>query len=146
MDLPKTISLLHRKMNKELNARLTQIGLSDAQSRLLKLLYHNGEMTQTDLCKELELDKGTVAKKLARMENSGLIEKRINPEDTRSFLVFATGKALGTIPQAQEVLSGWTKDVTSGMSEKEKDLFYKMLHKVAQQAAAICHNSKPKSR
>ena len=35
------------------NERLMKIGLSYAQSRLLKLLYNNGGMTQADLCKEL---------------------------------------------------------------------------------------------
>lgn len=141
MDLTKTISLLHRKMNAELNVRLMKIGLSNAQARLLKHLYNNGEMTQVHLCKELELDKSTVAKALARMEENGLIAKRINPEDSRSFIVSPTPKTTKIVPKTQEVLSGWAQDVTSGMTEREKELLYELLHKVAQQAAVICNNS-----
>lgn len=85
MDLAKTISLLHRKMNKGLNTRLMQIGLSNAQSGLLELLYYNGKMTQADLCEELKLDKSTVAKALDRMEQNGLVTKTVNPDDSRSF-------------------------------------------------------------
>jgi DNA-binding MarR family transcriptional regulator len=146
MELTKTISLLHRKMNKELNVRLMQIGLSNAQSSLLKLLYHNGKMTQTDLCEELKLDKSTVAKALDRMENNGLVTKTINPDDSRSFLVSPTQKAIETIPKAQEVLSGWTEDVTSGMTKKEKEMFFKLIKQAAEQAAKIATNGVPPNK
>jgi DNA-binding MarR family transcriptional regulator len=137
MDLPKIISLLHRKMNKELNARLVEIGLSNAQSRLLKLLYDKGEMTQIELCKQLGLDKSTVAKLLNRMENNGLVTKTINPRDTRSFLVFPTAKAVGLLPETQKLLSGWADDVTSCMTKEEKEIFFRLIEQTAQQAAKI---------
>ena len=138
MDLPKTISLLHRKMNKELNDRLMQIGLSNAQTRLLKLLYYNREMTQAQLCNELEMDKSTVAKALSRMEGNGLITKKVNPDDTRSFLVYPTDKAVEMIPKTREVISGWTRDVTSCLTEEEMETFNNLIHKVAERAAVIC--------
>lgn len=139
MDLPKVISLLHRKMNTELNTRLRKIGLSNAKSVLLKHLYNYGEMTQADLCRELELDKSTIAKALARLEGNGLIKKQVNPDDTRSFLVSLTPKADQIIPKTQEILLGWTEDVTSGMTETEKELFFKLLNDVTHQAASICN-------
>lgn len=141
MDFPKTISLLHRKMNKVLNIRLARIGLSSAQARLLKLLFKNREMTQVDLCKALDLDKSTVAKKLFRMEASGLIEKRINPDDGRSFLVLPTKKAIKIIPESYEIFAGWTKDVTASMTDEEMEVFYKVLDKIVRQAALICNSS-----
>ncbi|MGI6176668.1 MAG: MarR family winged helix-turn-helix transcriptional regulator [Christensenellales bacterium] len=140
MDLAKTISLLHRKMNKGLNTRLMQIGLSNAQSGLLELLYYNGKMTQADLCEELKLDKSTVAKALDRMEQNGLVTKTVNPDDSRSFLVSPTQKAIETIPMAQEVLSSWSEDVTSGMTKKEKERFLKLIKQVAERAAMIATN------
>lgn len=140
MDLTKTISLLHRKMNKGLNARLMQIGLSNAQSGLLELLYYNGKMTQADLCEELKLDKSTVAKALDRMEQNGLVTKTVNPDDSRSFLVSPTQKAIETIPMAQAVLSSWTEDVTSGMTKKEQERFLKLIKQVAKRAAMIATN------
>ena len=143
MNLLETISLLNRKMNAELNARLMEIGLTSSKSRLLKHLYNNGEMTQVDLCKELELDKSTVAKALARMEMYGLVAKRTNPDDTRSFLVYPTSKAAEIVPKTREVFSGWAKDVTACMTEAEKELFYELLHKVARQAAMLSNSSRP---
>lgn len=143
MDLPKAISLLHRKMNKELNIRLTEIGLSSAQTRLLKHIYNQGEITQIELCNELGLDKSTVAKTLNRMEESGLIEKKINPEDTRSYLISLTPKAQKIVPKTRAILSQWAKDVTAGMTEAEKELLFKLLEKVSQQAANISKSNNP---
>ncbi|NLL16420.1 MAG: MarR family transcriptional regulator [Clostridiales bacterium] len=140
MNLSKTISLMHRKMNTELNVRLRKIGLSNAMARLLLQLYHNGEMTQADLCNDLELDKSTVAKALVRMEEKGLVKKHTNPQDTRSFLVYLTPKAHRLVPKTQEILSSWSTDVTAHMSLTEKELFYELLHKAAQQATEICKN------
>lgn len=144
MDLPKMISLLHRKMNMDLNERLMKIGLSYAQSRLLKLLYNNGGMTQADLCKELGMDKSTVAKALIPLKKNGFVSKTVNPDDARSFLVFPTQKAIEMIPKTLEIISGWTKEVTSGIAEHERELFYKILHKITQQAVVICKNNKCK--
>ena len=139
MNLPETISLLHRKMNMELNARLMKYGLSNAKSRLLEYICNNRGITQVELCKELELDKSTVAKILARMESSGLIIKKINPDDVRSFLVFPTSKGIELFPRTREAFLGWTEDVISDMTKAEKELFYKLIGKVTQQAVKICN-------
>ena len=125
-------------MNKELNNRLLTIGLSKAQSRLLKHIYRNGRMTQADLCKDLGLDKSTVAKALSRMESDGLITKQVNPEDSRTFFVYPTEKANQIIPKMRDVLSSWTKDVTVNLTEAEKELFYSLLDKVTKEAVDIC--------
>lgn len=48
------------------------------------------------------------------------------------------------IPKTLEIISGWTKEVTSGIAEHERELFYKILHKITQQAVVICKNNKCK--
>lgn len=128
-------------MNTELNARLTKIGLSNAQSGLLKLVYLNGEMTQTDICSELEIDKSTVAKMVGRLENNGFIRKSVNPDDTRSFLVSLTQKAIEVNLQTQNILLEWTNDVTADLSVEEKEMFYRTLNKVIQKANEISNSS-----
>jgi DNA-binding MarR family transcriptional regulator len=138
MDLSQTISLLHRKMNMDLNVRLKEIGLSYAQARLVRCLHSNGQMTQADLCKALGLDKSTVAKALRRMETSGFITKQINPDDTRSCLVSLTSGTLALLPQMEKIFSDWTDAVTSGMEGADKDIFFKLIHQAARQAAMLC--------
>ncbi|MFY9520548.1 MAG: MarR family transcriptional regulator [Caldicoprobacterales bacterium] len=137
LDLPQAISLLYRKMNTELNERLGKIGLSKAKSRLLRYLYKHGQMAQIDLSRELDLDKSTVAKVLARLEDQGLVSKMVNPEDTRSFLVSLTPKSEDIIPKSEEVIKGWCDDLTSVLTEGEKQLFYELLYKVSQSATEI---------
>ena len=75
------------------------------------------------------------------MENMGLVTKQTNPDDVRSFLVFPTIKAAQIYPKTREVISSWTKDVTSTMTETEKGLFYKLMDTAARQATEICNKS-----
>lgn len=140
MDFIKTISLLHRKMNAELNVRLMEVGLSSAQTGLLKLIYANGQMTQTDLCEELEIDKSTVAKMLARLENNGFVTRTVNPDDTRSVLVSLTQKAIEINLQTKKIITEWTREVTVDLTDKEQEALNKMLNKVAYQATVISSN------
>lgn len=140
MDFIKTISLLHRKMNAELNVRLMEVGLSSAQTGLLKLIYANGQMTQTDLCEELEIDKSTVAKMLARLENNGFVTRTVNPDDTRSVLVSLTQKAIEINLQTKKIITEWTREVTVDLTDKEQEALNKMLNKVAYQAMVISNS------
>jgi DNA-binding MarR family transcriptional regulator len=124
-------------MNMELNARLVKIGLTTAKSMLIRHLYRNGEMTQMDLCKNLGLDKSTVAKTLTRMEGRGLITKKVNPEDSRSLLVSLTPKAADIYPKTQQIVSDWTNDVMAEMTEPEKETFFRLISMVSEQATKI---------
>lgn len=137
MELHKSISLLHRKMNIELNTRLSKLNLTAAKCVFIKNLYENGKMTQIDLCKSLELDKSTVAKTLVRMDNKGLIIKQVNPEDSRSFLVSLTSKAIKLYPKIQEIFFTWTNDIISDMDETEKTVFLNLIDKTTKQAVKI---------
>lgn len=127
-------------MNAELNVRLMEVGLSSAQTGLLKLIYANGQMTQTDLCEELEIDKSTVAKMLARLENNGFVTRTVNPDDTRSVLVSLTQKAIEINLQTKKIITEWTREVTVDLTDKEQEALNKMLNKVAYQATVISSN------
>lgn len=126
-------------MTAELNDRLHEIGLSTAKLRLMKHLYNKEEMTQTDLCKDLKLDKSTVAKMVNRLENRGFITKQTKPNDSRFVWLSLTSKSRRIIPQSEKITSKWSHDVTSVLTETEKELFSELLHKVSQQAAAVFH-------
>ncbi|MGI6238336.1 MAG: MarR family winged helix-turn-helix transcriptional regulator [Christensenellales bacterium] len=94
-------------------------------------------MSQIELCKILGLDKSTVAKTLMRMEDRELITKKVNPADSRSYLVSLTPKATALYPKIKKIHANWMKDVTSEMTAPERDEFFKLMKKVTLQAARI---------
>lgn len=67
-------------------------GITSAQWLTLGLLAQVGEkgMTPTELCRQLCVSKQNMTGMIVRLEKKGLIERRPEPRDRRSFRVAAT--------------------------------------------------------
>lgn len=133
MNTAKNISLLYRKMNSMTNVKLIPFGLSNAKTMFLFCIYDNQPMSQTDICRELDMDKSTVAKMLMRLEKDGFIVRRINPDDTRSVLVSLTEKAGTVMEGAKQATDEWIVEATECLTDEEKETFFSLLEKVAQE-------------
>lgn len=137
MDTPKDISTLYRKMNMSVNTKLAPLGLSSAKAMFLFCLYDHGQMSQVEICRDLEMDKSTVAKMLSRLEKDGFVTKSVNPDDVRSFRVALTDKAIALVPQAREIHKNWIDAITSKLTDLEKRNFLELLKKAADTANEI---------
>ena len=142
MDLPKEISILFRKMNMELNDRLGVLGISHSQNAILRCLNDHGEMTQSDLCHYLDLDKSTIAKALLKMEEAQLVQKHTNPRDIRSFLVSLTPESASIVSQSEAIITRWGEELTATMTDIEKEAFCKLIVKAAERSREILEYEK----
>ena len=132
MNTARTISLLYRKMNSMTNTRFSALNLSSAKAIFLLCIHDHKIMSQVEICRELEMDKSSVAKMLMRLEKDGFITKTVNPEDTRSMLISLTDKADSLIPSAQAIVNDWVEESTSCLTDLERRNFYELLEKVGQ--------------
>ncbi|MEU3460194.1 MarR family transcriptional regulator [Streptomyces sp. NPDC006733] len=66
-------------------------GLYAGQELLMMRLWDAGPQRQAELIKVLELDPSTVTRMVQRLEQSGLVTRRPDPDDGRAVLVEATG-------------------------------------------------------
>ena len=137
MDPTRDISVLYRKMNMLTNLRLAHLGISGAKAIFLFCIRDHKAMSQVEICKELDMDKSTVAKMLMRMEKDGLIQKTVNPEDVRSVRVSLTDKAMELVGQAQKVMNQWVADATSDLTREEQEAFFVLLERVADKAVRM---------
>ena len=134
MDTPKNISTLYRKMNTAINTKLTPLGLTSAKAMFLFCLYDHEQMTQVEICRDLDMDKSTVAKMLVRLEKDGLVTKTVHPDDVRAFQVSLTKKAIALVPQAREIQQAWLDQITNDLTNLEKRNFLELIEKVANAA------------
>lgn len=137
MDPTRDISVLYRKMNMLTNLRLAHLGISGAKAIFLFCIRDHKAMSQVEICRELDMDKSTVAKMLMRMEKDGLIQKTVNPEDVRSVRVSLTDKAMELVGQAQKVMNQWVADATSDLTREEQEAFFVLLERVADKAVRM---------
>jgi DNA-binding MarR family transcriptional regulator len=94
-----------------------QLGVNVTDMECLGLLFHKGVATPSELAKQTGLSSGATTAMLDRLEKSGLIERRPNPDDRRGTLIVLlksgaekVGPLFASARQAQqELVSGYTE-------------------------------------
>lgn len=128
MDDPfKSISVLYRKSHIWLNVACTDLGLTAAQAVVILIVCDFGTLTQDEVTKRLGLDKSVVAKTLAKLEESGFLERSTNARDKRTYDIRPTERALGVYPLVREHVGECFARMTSAMGEEDRAEFRRLL-------------------
>ena len=84
-----------RLMRRSFDARARQIGVTRPQWRVLSVLRRHEGINQGGLAELLEVEPITVCRMVDRLQEAGLVERRPDPADRRSWRLFLTAKARG---------------------------------------------------
>ena len=82
----------HSMFQKDLQARLKGSGLTIGQPKVLDYLKDHDGAEQKDIARGCHIEPGTLTTLLNRMEESGLVERRMLNGNRRSFFIFLTEK------------------------------------------------------
>ena len=93
--------------------------------------------SQDALAQVLCLNKSTVARSLAALEDKGLVERRPAAEDKRVLLVYPTEKMKALLPRVRAVAKEWNEAVTEGISEEELAVCESVLTRMTEKAKAL---------
>lgn len=93
--------------------------------------------SQDELAKDICLNKSTVTRALAQLENLGYVERKPNPSDKRQTLVEPTEKMLSVLPKVRDVTIEWTKLLSEGISEEEMEIFHSVITRMESNARNI---------
>jgi len=110
--------------------RLAQLGLHVGQEMVLMELWDQDGLRGGELAERLGVEPPTVTKMLRRLEGCGLVERRQDARDARSFRVYLTveGRSL-----EEPVARCWERveeKAFSGMSARERRTLHLLLTKV----------------
>jgi DNA-binding MarR family transcriptional regulator len=130
----KLISQLHRQNQKTLTRQLVSYGIgSGGQHSFLKLILGRPGITQEQLTNELKFDKATTARAVKLLEQSGYIERKVDPNDRRSYLIYPTSKAMDFAPILQEMLNGLNRKLTRHLTDEEEMQLISLLQRISQE-------------
>lgn len=123
---------LHRLMISLCKKDISRLGIQASQMPFIaELLHYDGPVTQDELSAALVIDKAATARALYRLEQNGFVLRRVNPENRRQKLVFATDKArsiqtrfYGTLQAASNV---FTRDFSKEDMEQVLGLMNRMI-------------------
>lgn len=128
MNIPNTDSLdfllaqvirLHHARAHNLFGKL---GLYRGQPPILFMLWKKDGRTQKEIAEKLQLKPATITDTLQRMEKSGLLERRPDPEDLRVSRVYLTEKGIKLQSEVEKVLQTLEGECFEGFTMEEKVL------------------------
>jgi DNA-binding MarR family transcriptional regulator len=96
-------------------------GMTRAQWVILKRLDRTPGLSQTDLASILEVEPITVGRLIDRLEARGLVERRDDPKDRRTYRLHLTAKAKPILQEIGEHISDISKLMANGIDKKTLD-------------------------
>jgi len=126
----RMLNLLTKKLNAEMNARLSPLGLSLPEFSILMMLLEQEGQTQTELGKKTAIPAHGTTRSIDALEELNLVERRNDPASRRSHRIFLTPKGQRIGPQLFVIVAevnGW---LLNGLDAPEKQAFAATLGKI----------------
>jgi DNA-binding MarR family transcriptional regulator len=106
-------------VKREIDWRMSQVGLTDAQWKPLWILRQGRISTSFELAREMEIDAGATTRMLDRLEAKGLIERTRSETDRRVVNIALTTAGNEVTAHVPGVLASVNNDYLRGFSEAE---------------------------
>lgn len=104
-------------------------GASILDANILRLLKRNGQMTIKALGQSLELPPSTLGSALKRLEKNHLIERSINQQDLRSYLISLSEHGNAVISSMYQEQEKLITNLLSVLTEAEQKQLLALLKK-----------------
>lgn len=129
MDVTKRkITKIAREVNKFTVRTLRKEGIGTSEFDVIHVIRKNPGITQAGICKVLGIDKGAVARQTANLEAKGYLQRKENPNDGRSQILFATEKAEQLKNSKEHVETAFYAWLLEGLNESEQEDFARLLN------------------
>lgn len=115
--------------------RLSPFGLTPPQYFVFNALWMGDGITIGELGDRVSLDSSTLTGIIDRMEKSGYVERKPNPDDRRSALVFLTERAKELGPRILEFADELDTALKQPFSKKDMATFEKVLRALGEAIA-----------
>lgn len=131
------VNKLAQAVTREIDHRMVDLGLTDAQWKPLLLLQQGNCSTAADLSRIACHDTGAVTRLLDRLEAKALIRRVRSAEDRRVVNLELTEEGQQVAAEVPKVLAMLANQVLAGFSEEEFLLFRNLLSRALSNAQAL---------
>ena len=124
------ISILYRLSSVFYSKEFHKFGIGAGQYMFMIHLYKNDGISQEKLSELINIDKGTTAKAIKKLEELGYVERNKDISDKRVNKIYLTEKALEIKDEFLASLTKWEDILTSNLSDEEILYGLKILNKL----------------
>lgn len=110
---------ISKNQMKYLNSHIKDLNLGH-EMRYIMAIYDNPGISQDDLVNMFGQSKASIAKSLKKLEDPGYIEREVNPENRRKYMLNTTSKAEELVPKIRQISKDWERKV--GITEEDYEL------------------------
>jgi DNA-binding MarR family transcriptional regulator len=121
--ISRASDLKHRRVHD----RLDELGLFRGQTSLLRALWEQDGLTQSELTERLSRSPSTITKTVQRMEKAGLVRRGSDESDERISRVFLTDAGRALRPAVEEMWDKFDRQLFAGFTDQELALFHDFL-------------------
>lgn len=108
-----------RRLRRTFDTSVEQFGLTRTQWRTLAYLYRTPGMTQTELARELELERASIGQAINRLEELSLVERRSAKNDRRVWHLHLMPAAVELLPKLRAEADTVYGRLLAGIESKE---------------------------
>jgi MarR family transcriptional regulator, organic hydroperoxide resistance regulator len=125
-----TLAKVCKALRGHVGELLAEVGLHPGQEMVLTELWEQDGLRGGELAERLGVEPPTVTKMLRRLESCGLLERRPDPRDARSFRVYLTDEGRSLEEAVSRCWERAEQRTLAGMSAEERRDFHRLLTKV----------------
>ena len=126
------LSKVMRRVQRYYEACLAPFEITPVQFYVLSALLWNDGMKFKDLAGSVGIDGSTLTGILDRMERGGFVERRDDPEDRRSLLIYITEKSREMGPTMIEMAEKLDREIKEQFPGAEFATFMKVLDQLGE--------------
>ncbi len=119
-----------RLFRKRFNVVARQLGVTGAQWRMLAAIRRTPGINQCAIAGWLEVEAITAGRMIDRLEKAGLVVRRDDPDDRRSWRLFLTAEADGHMDRLAGFAAGVFDEALAGFSPAEHATLLALLDRV----------------
>lgn len=123
--LGRMFSVILETIRAYINRELKEDHVDSSEFSILMYIYMYGEgLSQEELTNLLVIDRAAISRAIKKLVDKGYIERIVNPQDKRAFMIFLTESGRQLDQRISEVYDHIFHLLTEGISRE--DVYYSM--------------------
>lgn len=137
------VSQLAQTLGREIDRRMVDLALTDAQWKPMLLLHQGGCSTAADLSRIAMVDTGAVTRLLDRLETKGLVRRLRSVEDRRVVNLELTEEGKRVAAEVPKITAQLANQMLAGFSKDEFSQFRDLLNRTLANARGLNEGDLP---
>ncbi len=133
----KSINVVSRCAALYRDEELASLGLNGYQAPYVPEICAAPGITQDQLAQRLFVNRSSVTRQLALLEEAGFIQRRRSETDRRTIEVYPTEKMRTALPVVRDTMHRWRALLTDGFTPEELETLETLLDRLADRAATL---------